>query len=135
MILIDTQVLVWWTIGGDDLAEPHRRTIEQAEGDGIAASAISVWEVAMLVNKRRMTLDESLQRWLDKIMTIPTLHILPATPQILLDSTQLPGVFHSDPADRIIVATARAHGSMLLTTDGKILAYEHVRSLGPSGAP
>ena len=64
-------------------------------------------------------------------MTIPTLHLLAVTPQILLDSTQIPGEFHADPADRIIVATARRHAIRLLTTDAKILRYQNVDAIGP----
>ena len=86
----------------------------------------------MLVSKKRLELREPVQQWLDRVVRIPTLHLLPASPQILLDSTRLPGSFHKDPADRIIVATARAHSSPLLTTDEKILAYGHVQSVGPT---
>jgi len=132
MILLDTQVWVWWTEGGEKLSERHRQIIDTGEAEGIAACAFSVWEVAMLVSKKRLELREPVQQWLDRVVRIPTLHLLPASPQILLDSTQLPGSFHKDPADRIIVATARAHSSPLLTTDEKILAYGHVQSVGPT---
>ena len=125
------QVLVWWTIGGRDLSEKHRRQIDAAEPGGVGASVFSVWEVAMLVSKKRLAMSHSPHDWLNRLPSIPTLHLLPATPQILIDSTQLPGTFHGDPADRIIVATARAHDLTLLTTDEKILVYEHVKSSGP----
>jgi PIN domain nuclease of toxin-antitoxin system len=131
MIMLDTQVCVWWTTDSARLTDGHRRVIEEAERDGIAASVFSVWEVAMLSTKGRVELNGTLQDWFDRVTSIPTLHLLPATPQILLDSTRLPGAFHPDPADRIIVATARAYATNLLTTDRKILAYEHVRTVAP----
>src|SRR5437773_538178 len=130
MMLLDTQVWVWWTEGGEKLSERHRQIIDTGEAEGIAACAFSVWEVAMLVSKKRLELREPVQQWLDRVVRIPTLHLLPASPQILLDSTRLPGSFHKDPADRILVATARAHSSPLLTTDENILAYGHVPSVG-----
>jgi len=132
MILLDTQVCIWWTADGDKLSERHRQIIEAGERDGIAISAITVWEAAMLVSKGRIDLASTSQQWLARIMAIPTLHIVPASPQILIDSTQLPGEFHKDPADRIIVATARSMGSTLLTTDAKILSYQHVVTAGPT---
>jgi len=85
----------------------------------------------MLVSKNRLKLSEPAQVWLDRVLAIPTVRVLEVTPQILLDSTQLPDDFHGDPADRIIVSTARAHRLALLTTDAKILTYKHVHSVGP----
>ena len=131
MLLLDTNIFVWWTDSTADLSSKYRDLIDESEPDGIAVSAISVWEVAMLVKKQRLQLRDSLVVWFQNVMRVPTLHLLPASPQILIDSTQLPGDFHNDPADRIIVATARAMQTPLLTTDAKILNYEHVRSVGP----
>jgi len=131
MILLDTQVLIWWTLKSDQLSEHHRKLIDSEEHSGIAASAFSVWEVGMLVSKNRLKLSEPAQVWLDRVLAIPTVRVLEVTPQILLDSTQLPDDFHGDPADRIIVSTARAHRLALLTTDAKILTYKHVHSVGP----
>lgn len=131
MIMLDTQVWVWWTTQNSRLSPSHAQMIAREESGGIAVSAISVWEVAMLVRKGRLELGEQVQSWLNRVVSIPTLHLIPPSPQILLDSTLLPGDLHNDPADRIIVATARTHASALLTTDHKILAYEHVRSVGP----
>jgi PIN domain nuclease of toxin-antitoxin system len=135
LILLDTHVWIWWSTGSDKLAARHSQLIDAGEPDGITVSAFSVWEVAMLVAKNRIDLGQPLQGWLDRIAQIPTMHILPATPQILVDSTILPGEFHADPADRIIVATARAHDATLLTNDSKILAYQHARSVGPTDLP
>ena len=59
--------------------------------------------------------------------------VLPLTPDIAVESVQLPGEFHRDPADRILVATARIHACPLVTADEKILAYPHVRAVSPTG--
>ena len=82
MIMLDTQVLVWWTTDSPDLSDGHRQVIEEAERDGIAASAFSVWEVAMLSKKGRLELKRPFQLWFDRVTSIPTLHLLPATPQL-----------------------------------------------------
>lgn len=131
MVMLDTQVWVWWTTQSGRLSERHRQIIDENEADGIAASAFSVWEVAMLVSHGRLDLKEPLQAWFDRVLSIPTLHVLQASPQILMDSTCLPGEFHKDPADRIIVSTAISHSLSLLTTDRKILDYPHVQGIGP----
>lgn len=131
MIMLDTQVLVWWVENSNRLSASHKSVIDASERDGLRASAISIWEIAMLVSKRRLDVGMLVSSWLDKVLAIPTLHIVAATPQILVNSTELPGSFHPDPADRIVVATARAYEEPLLTTDRKILAYAHVRSVGP----
>src|SRR5213594_4199195 len=81
MILLDTQVWVWWTEGGEKLSERHRQIIDTGEAEGIAACAFSVWEVAMLVSKKRLELREPVQQWLDRVVRIPTLHLLPASPK------------------------------------------------------
>jgi PIN domain nuclease of toxin-antitoxin system len=105
--------------------------IEAAEQDGLAISSMTVWEVAMLSARKKVPLQITVDAWLDQIQAIPTLHILPASPKILVESTRISGEFHKDPADRIIVATARDAALPLLTTDLAILAYPHVRAIGP----
>jgi len=131
LIILDTQVWIWWSTGSERLSINHRQLIDDTERDGIAISTISIWEVAMLVSKGRLDLGESVDSWLGRVLDIPTLHLLPLSPAVLVESTRLPGEFHSDPADRIIVATARSMGTVLLTTDGKILMYNEVRTVGP----
>ena len=67
--------------------------------------------------------------WLRPAQSYPGVQVLPLTTEIVVDSTQLPGNFHKDPADQLIVATARVHSLPLLTMDSKILAYPHVQLL------
>jgi PIN domain nuclease of toxin-antitoxin system len=67
--------------------------------------------------------------WLNSLLTVPNVTLLPLTAQSALDSTRLPGSFHGDPADRMIVATARAESAPLVTADQRIRAYRHVRTI------
>lgn len=92
-------------------------------------SAISCWEVAKLVEYGRLTLSCPIAEWFDQALAYPGIQLLPLTPRIAVESTQLPGTFHRDPADQIIVATARVYDCPLLTTDDKILHYPHVKLL------
>ena len=93
----------------------------------VGVSVISCWEVAKLVEYRRLELDRPVSDWIDTALACPRLELLPLTPAIAVESTRLPGAFHRDPADQIIVATARILGIRLLTEDSKIIEYPHVR--------
>jgi PIN domain nuclease of toxin-antitoxin system len=96
-----------------------------ARGSTLAVSAISVWELAMLVKRQRLTLATAVSTWIEASLRPPGARIIPVGAAIALDSTQLPDFdHHKDPADRIIVATARRHGT-LLTCDESLLAWAH----------
>lgn len=87
----------------------------------------------MLATKNRVDPGgDSVQAWFNRVLSIPTLHVLPVTPQLPLESTTPPDEFHGDPAGRITVATARSQNLTLITEDRNILAYPHVRTVGPS---
>ena len=92
-------------------------------------SAISCWEVAKLVEYKRLVLPCPVDAWMDQALLYPGIRFLDLTPQIAIESSQLPVGFHNDPADQIIVATARVHNCRLLTVDAKILDYRHVNTL------
>lgn len=77
----------------------------------------------MLTEKGRLVLRDDVKRWLDRVLVLPGLSLAALEPQISVGSVRLPGVFHADPADRIIVATARFHQVPLLTADQAILDY------------
>lgn len=132
MILLDTHVLVWWVSGSEGLSAPARRAIERghrASGSTILVSAISAWEIAMLVEKGRLSLDRDVGDWLDQTDLIEGLDFVAMDRAIGIDSVRLPGKFHKDPADRIIVATARKYGATLVTADTKIIAYPHIKTI------
>jgi PIN domain nuclease of toxin-antitoxin system len=96
---------------------------------GLGISAISCWEVAKLFEYGRLELSCPLEEWMEQAMAYPGMQLLEFTPQIAIESTKLPGNFHRDPADQIIVATARVYDISLLTADSRILQYPHVRTL------
>jgi len=129
MILLDTHVWVWWTHGTGQLSDAQNGTIQANETDVIGISAISVWEVAKLVEYDRLKLPCPTDEWVAKALTYPGVRLLELTPEIAIESTRLPGEFHRDPADQIIVATARVHDCPLVTSDESILEYPHVQTV------
>ena len=92
-------------------------------------SVISCWEIAKLVEYNRLVLPVSTGEWLNQALSYPGVALLYLTPRIAVESTQLPAPFHRDPADQIIVATARVHACPLMTVDAKILDYAGVQTV------
>ena len=131
-VVLDTHALVWLLQGSERLGPGARALIEAAaKGDGAFVAAISAWEIAMLVAKGRLALDREVGEWLDAALALPGLRLAPLDPQVAVDSTRLPGEPHGDPADRMIVATARRHTATLITDDALVLAYSaagHVKA-------
>jgi PIN domain nuclease of toxin-antitoxin system len=98
--------------------------IEQAaERSHLAVSSISVWELAMLETKGRITLSRALDEWVSDALTSKGVHLAQLTPEIAIESSRLPGEAHGDPSDRMIIATARILGATLVTCDEQILRY------------
>lgn len=126
MIVLDTHVWVMWVHADSRLPREYRDCIQQEEPNGLGVSAISCWEVAKLVEAGRLKLPIELESWFEKALAYPGVRLLQLTPQIAVESTRLPGVFHRDPADQIIVANARVYGCPIVTLDARILAYAHV---------
>lgn len=131
MIVIDTHVLVWWCNGNrSKLSTAALRTIEdELKAGEVFASSISAWEIAMLVSKGKLELSVDVSEWLDTIAAIDGLRFMPVDNRVAVGSLSLPGDFHADPADRIIVALARELSAPLVTADEKIRAYPHVRTI------
>ena len=129
MIVLDTHIWVWWTIDPDRLSETQRQEIARNEDDRIGISAISCWEVAKLSEYGRLALPVGLSEWFQAALRYPGISLLGLTPEVAIESTSLPGGFHRDPADQIIVATARVHHCSLVTSDDKIAGYPHVRTV------
>ncbi len=132
-LLLDTHCWLWIQKGGDEFSSSVVAEIEHAgECGALLISAMSVWELSMLAAKNRVILQTPLLEWVREALKTPGLALVPLSPEIAVDSTQLPGQFHGDPADRIIVATARYTGATLLTRDRGILSYSkqlHVRAI------
>lgn len=132
-IVLDTHTWIWLMEGSSrEMSAATIGLIEAAAARSeLAVSAISVWEVAMLEKRRRISLSLSINEWVNRALTVPGLRLADLTPEIALESTRLPGDVHGDPADRIIMATTRILGGTLVTRDKQILAYGrqgHIRT-------
>ncbi len=129
VIVLDTQVWLWWNLGAGPLRETQRQAIADNETTGLGLSAISLWEVAKLVEYGRVELPTEIGPWFDSVLRPPGVSVLPLTPEIAVESTTLPGDFHADPSDQIIVATAIVHQCSLVTSDRQIIRYPHVTTI------
>lgn len=127
-LLLDTHVLVEWIAG--KLSKPHRRAIDGATEEApLYVSDISSWEIATLHELGRIELDLPLRDWLEKATAPPLVQRVSISPAVAAEVAGLPDHFHRDPADRIIVATARVLGATLLTRDRRIRAAKVVAVL------
>src|SRR3972149_1934009 len=129
MIVLDTHSWVWWRHSDERLTQIQRETIAANETDLIGVSAISCWEIAKLVEYGRLELPQPLEEWFEQALNYPGVQLLALTPEIAVESTRLPGEFHRDPADQIVVATARILKCALVTSDERILDYPHVKTV------
>lgn len=128
MIILDTHIWIWWVSNSSRLTQNHQKYIQQYSSQGLGVSIISCWEVAKLVEKNRLDLSISVDRWLEKAIDYPNVRVLDLTLPVIVQSTHLEG-FHNDPADQIIVASAKVYNCPLLTADNKIINYPHVNTL------
>ena len=103
----------------------YRDLIRTESSNGLGVCAISCWEVAKLVEIGRLHFSIPLAEWIARALL--NVQLLPLSPEIAIESSQLPGSFHRDPADQLIVATARFYDCRLLTMDRLIQDYPHVR--------
>lgn len=129
MIILDTHIWIWWTDKNPLLTSDYETVIQQNLSGGIGISAISCWEIAKLVEKNRLQFSIPVEDWLNQALSHPSVLLLPLTPKISVESTHLPAIFHNDPADQIIVATARIYNCPLITYDSKNLNYPYVQFL------
>jgi PIN domain nuclease of toxin-antitoxin system len=127
--LLDTHAWVWWVTADKRLSKRAATIIRRALASrDLWISMISAWEVAKKVEKGQLTLDRPIDQWLDQAISPQGVGVWEMTRPILVESCALPQPFHGDPADQIIVATARVHGAVVVTKDERILEYAHVRS-------
>lgn len=131
MIVLDTHALVWWAAEDARLTAKASRAIDEEQlGNGhCLVSAISFWEIALLIKKKRMILTMDLDEWLATVEAIEVVNVVAISARTAVQSVRLPGEFHDDPADHMIVALAREVNAPLVTADGKIRAYPHVRCI------
>jgi PIN domain nuclease of toxin-antitoxin system len=120
---MDTHIMIWWLTDDRKLSKGHAKLLERSEQSGTAVglSAMSLWEIAKLVERGRIELTQSVDDSLEQLETSAFVSILPLTGRVALESTRLGARFHADPIDQIIVATARCQGLTLLTVDERII--------------
>jgi PIN domain nuclease of toxin-antitoxin system len=130
MIIIDTHVWLWLLHDPSQLSNAARAQIEIKEAqNGILVSAISVWEIAVKSSLGKLALPLPIDDWYALAKSHSGIVIEALNPEDAIASTQLPGDFHKDPADRIIVAMARRYNVPLITCDNNILKYSHVKTI------
>lgn len=132
LIVLDTNAFIWLA-NGDAIAPDALIAIEAAAAaNEIGVPAIVAWEIGLAVSKNRLRLSIDVDTWFSRAIALPGIRAIAMTADVALVSTRLPGKFHADPADRLIVATARALDATLITSDRAILAYAkagHVRAI------
>ena len=128
-ILLDTHCWIWLQSGQlEKFSQGTVAHIQQAGAVGmLRVSVISVWEIALLESKGRIRINMDCLEWVRRALETPGLSLVPLTPEIAVESTRLPGNIHADPADRILVATARNLGARLMTRDQALLDYGRKR--------
>lgn len=124
MIILDTHAWIWWLTESPKLSLKATEAIKNNTLIGIPA--ISCWELSMLVSKNRIKLSMDVQIWMSLAFQNPKVKLLPLTPEIAVLSTRLPGEFHGDPADRLIVASSLVHQVSLISKDEKIKRWGYL---------
>jgi len=124
-VLLDTHCWVWMQFGltGKFTRSGLTATERAARAGALRVSIMSVWEVGMLESKRRLELKMNCAEWVRQALATPGLALVALTPEIAIESSRLPGRFHGDSADRLLVATARIEGVSLITRDDRLLEY------------
>lgn len=131
MILLDTHALVWWVSEPSRIPNRARRLLDGAaeSGERVAVSSISVWEVCMLVERKRLQLRLAVDEWLARVEALPFLAFVPVDNPIARRAVSLEGFPHRDPADRMILATALLLGGLLVSADPRLREYRAVKSV------
>lgn len=127
--LLDTHTWFWAVENPEKIPDRSLAVLKDGASLPFGLSAISLWELAKLVAKERIILTIPLEEWMNRALNPQFIRILPISPQVAINSTKLPGIFHNDPADQIIVATCRLENVELITADKAILAYQHVKAV------
>jgi PIN domain nuclease of toxin-antitoxin system len=123
MLLLDTHALLWLD-SGEAMTRESIASIDDAAGRGeVLVSPVSAWEIGLLVQKGRIHLDLEPLPWFERFLGLPGIRLMPLSVAAAVSSSFLPEAFHGDPADRLLVATARTLPATLITRDAKILSY------------
>lgn len=123
-VLLDTHVWLWSLTASPKLSKKFADFFEKnLVKNGFLLSPMSIWEIGMLVDKRRIELEMDVQDWINQALELPGVQLSPITPHIAIQSTRLPQVIHGDPVDRLLIATAHLENAVLVTCDQKILDF------------
>ena len=128
-VVADTHALLWWLQGGGRLDDRQIEALARAEASDarLCIAAVSLWEIAMLAERGRIQLPASTEAFLEELEASPPLRILPLDARVALEAVRLPDTVPRDPADRMIVATARVAGLPLVTADARLRKSGAVR--------
>ncbi len=118
--MLDTHIWLWWVLDDDRLRNAQQSAISDSWLDSIGVNVVSLWEIAKGVELGRIDLRISLANWFEHALHYPNVNLINLTPEIAVESTTLPGTFHGDPFDQMIVATARIYNCPLVTSDRAI---------------
>ena len=130
MIVLDTHAWIWFISNPENLSKRAEKAVNNAVKDkSVLISSISAWELALLVEKKRLKLTLEVTDWIAKSESLPFIQFVPVTNSIAVKSVNLPLPLHPDPADRIIIATALSVGAPLVTKDNKLLTYSFIKTI------
>jgi PIN domain nuclease of toxin-antitoxin system len=127
VILLDTHAWIWWVSDPDRLSRPAARIIKKAGAVGV--SAISCWELTVLVSKKRIHLDREVLTWMNEALALDRVSLVALTPAVAAMAMNLRATLHGDPGDRLIAATAILEGATLVTRDEKLQACSAIRTV------
>jgi PIN domain nuclease of toxin-antitoxin system len=123
-VLLDTHVWIWAMTGNPNITKEFSNAFERIlKNQGALISPMSIWEIGMLVDKKRIEIEMNVLDWVGQVLEIPGVQLCPITPQIAIQSTKLPSKIHGDPVDRLLIATAYEEDAILVTCDKKILDF------------
>lgn len=126
--LLDTHVWVWWNTSAQKLSKGVLKALSDPAAE-LLLSAISLWEFSKLVELGKLRINCDGLSWIREALEVERLSVIGLSPEIVWHSVTLPGEFHRDPADQLIVATARIHDATILSRDTLLAEYSHVRTL------
>lgn len=127
-ILLDTHVWIWLLNGDESLSVSFREDADRLSlQEAVYLSPISIWEIGMLVEKKRILIEMDCMDWVQQALSQSGIIIAPISPRIAVESCRLPGNVHGDPADRLLLATAHEENLVLVTCDEKLLRYGQER--------
>ncbi len=130
MMLLDTHVVVWLALSPDRLSERAIQTTSAGrQRRRLAISDISLWEIAMLINKKRIRVESDCGSFLNVLIEGQKIHVYPISPEIAAMTSKLPIILNNDPADRIIAATAIVEELTLVTADRNLRQVSELRTL------